>query len=101
MRYCENHGIVIEAYCPLVRTRKDNDSTLTAIAKKYGKTASQVLIRYSLQKNWVPLPKSSNPARIASNADVYDFEISQDDMDVLDYLDQGSAGAIVESVEDY
>jgi diketogulonate reductase-like aldo/keto reductase len=83
-----------------VRTNKDNDPTLVALAKKYGKSVAQVLLRYSLQKNWVPLPKSSNPERIAGNADVYDFEISQDDLDVLDYLDQGAAGAIVESVDE-
>lgn len=101
VRYCTNHGIVVEAYCPLVRTNKDNDPTLVALAKKYGKSVAQVLIRYSLQKNWVPLPKSSNPERIANNADVFNFDISQEDMDVLDYLDQGAAGAIVESVDEY
>jgi diketogulonate reductase-like aldo/keto reductase len=51
-----------------------------------------------LQKDWVPLPKSETPSRIAGNAEVYDFEISKDDMTVLDGLDQGSAGAIVEAV---
>lgn len=46
----------------------------------------------------MPLPKSENPERIAANADVYDFEITSDDMTVLDNLDQGAAGAIVEAV---
>lgn len=101
MRYCQQHGIVIEAYCPLVRGNKANDPTLVALAQKYEKTTAQVLVRYSLQKNWVPLPKSSNPGRIAANADVFDFEISQEDMDVLNGLDQGAAGAIVEAVDDY
>jgi diketogulonate reductase-like aldo/keto reductase len=101
VRYCQQHGIVIEAYCPLVRGNKANDPTLVALAQKYGKTTAQVLVRYSLQKNWVPLPKSSNPERIAANADVFDFEISQEDMDVLNGLDQGAAGAIVEAVDDY
>lgn len=68
------------------------------MARKYGKTTAQILVRYGLQKQWVPLPKTENPSRIAANADVYDFEISQDDMAVLDGLDQGSAGAIVEAV---
>jgi diketogulonate reductase-like aldo/keto reductase len=56
------------------------------------------LIRYALQKGWVPLPKTDNPERIASNADVFGFEISVDDMDILNSLDQGDAGAIVEAV---
>ncbi|RAO71726.1 uncharacterized protein BHQ10_007738 [Talaromyces amestolkiae] len=101
VRYCQQHGIIIEAYCPLVRGNKANDPTLVSLAQKYGKTTAQVLVRYSLQKNWVPLPKSSNPERIAANADVFDFEVRQEDMDVLDGLDQGAAGAIVEAVDDY
>ncbi|EEA24365.1 hypothetical protein TMatcc_007453 [Talaromyces marneffei ATCC 18224] len=101
VRYCQQYGIVIEAYCPLVRGNKSNDPTLVALAQKYGKSTAQVLVRYSLQKNWVPLPKSSNPERIAANADVFDFEITQQDMDVLNGLDQGAAGAIVEAVDEY
>ncbi|KAL1991722.1 hypothetical protein VTN49DRAFT_5030 [Thermomyces lanuginosus] len=97
-KYCKEHGIVVEAYSPLVRNYKANDPTLVAIAQKYGKTTAQILVRYALQKGWVPLPKSENPERIAANADVYDFEITSDDMTVLDNLDQGAAGAIVEAV---
>jgi diketogulonate reductase-like aldo/keto reductase len=70
------------------------------LAEKYGRTTAQVLLRYSLQKNWVPLPKSSNSERIAANADIFDFEITLEDMDVLNGLDQGAAGAIVESVDE-
>lgn len=81
-----------------MRNYKAHDPTLVGIAKKYNKTTAQILIRYSLQKGWVPLPKSDNPSRIAANADVYGFAISDDDMAVLDGLDQGDAGAIVEAV---
>lgn len=89
---------MVEAYSPLVRNYKANDPTLVSIAQKYGKTTAQILVRYALQKGWVPLPKSENPERIAANADVYDFEITSEDMAVLDNLDQGAAGAIVEAV---
>ncbi|KAH8702346.1 putative aldo-keto reductase [Talaromyces proteolyticus] len=99
-RYCKANGIVIEAYCPLVRANKFNDPTLVGLAKKYEKSTAQILIRYSLQKGWVPLPKSSTPDRIISNADVYDFHISKEDMGILDSLDQGDAGVVVESVSD-
>jgi diketogulonate reductase-like aldo/keto reductase len=68
------------------------------MSKKYGKTTAQVLVRYCLQKNWVPLPKSDNPERIAQNADVYGFELAKEDMSELDSLDQGASGAIVEAV---
>ncbi|CAK38248.1 hypothetical protein CBS63078_9770 [Aspergillus niger] len=97
--YCKKNGIVVESYAPIVRNYKANDPTLVDFAKKYNKTTQQVLIRYALQKEWVPLPKTDNPDRIAANADVFDFDISEEDMAVLNALDQGSSGAIVEAVE--
>jgi diketogulonate reductase-like aldo/keto reductase len=51
-----------------------------------------------LQKGWVPLPKSDTPERIVENANVYDFELTAEEMEKLDELDQGSSGAIVEAV---
>lgn len=72
---------------------------MVELAKKYAKTTQQILIRYALQKEWVPLPKSDDPARIVANADVFDFDISKEDMAMLDALDEGSAGAIVEAVD--
>lgn len=81
-----------------MRNYKANDPTLVEIAKTYNKTTQQVLIRYALQKGWVPLPKTDDADRIAANADVFDFDISANDLGTLDALDQGSAGAIVEAV---
>ena len=98
-RYCKGHGIVVEAYSPLVRNYKANEPTLVGLANKYGKTTTQILIRYSLQKEWVPLPKSDDPGRIQNNADVNGFEITDEDMAILDALDKGSIGAIVEAVD--
>jgi len=97
--YCQAHNIVVEAYCPLVRNQKADDKTLNAIASKHGKGTGQVLIRYCLQKEWVPLPKSDTPSRIEGNADVYDFELSDEEMKKLDALDQGAKGAIVQAVD--
>ena len=96
--YCHKHSIIVEAYSPLVRNHKANDATLLSLAKAHGKTTAQVLIRYCLQKNWVPLPKSDTESRIKENADVYGFELSEDDIETLDGLDQGEAGAIVQAV---
>jgi len=98
--YCNMHKITIEAYCPLVRNQKAHDETLVEMSKKHGKTTAQVLIRYSLQKGWVSLPKSDTPSRIEANADVYGFELSDSDMETLDGLDQGPGGAIVQAVKD-
>ncbi|KOS20409.1 Prostaglandin F synthase [Escovopsis weberi] len=98
VRYCEDKGIVVQAYCPIVRNRKAEDPTLLRVAGKHGVTGAQVLIRYSLQKGWVPLPKSDNEGRIRANADVFGFELDGEDMAALDALDEGPAGAIVGAV---
>lgn len=55
-------------------------------------------MRYCLQKGWVPLPKSDTAERIRQNAEVFDFELGEVDMEVLDGLDEGREGAIVEAV---
>jgi diketogulonate reductase-like aldo/keto reductase len=98
VEYCQKNGIVVEAYCPLVRNMKSKDPTLNQIGRQYGKKAGHVLIRYCLQKGWVPLPKSDTPERIVENANVYDFELTREDMERLDGLDEGENGAIVETV---
>ena len=90
---------MVEAYCPLVRNYKANDPDLVDIAGKHSKTTAQILLRYALQKNWVPLPKSDNPERIAQNADLYAFELDNQDMARLNDLDKGREGAIVQSVD--
>lgn len=63
------------------------DPTLVGVANNCGKSAAQVLLRYALQKGWVPLPKSEKEARIKENIDVFGFEISDEDMAALDGLD--------------
>ena len=70
-----------------------------AIKGDLGHISNQALIRYCLQKGWSPLPKSENPERIQANADVFGFELDEEDVKTLDGLDQGPAGAIVEAVE--
>lgn len=97
--YCQDNNIVVQAYCPIVRNQKADDQTLAAIAKKHGVTPNQVLIRYSLQKGWVPLPKSDNPERIRANADLYGFNLDEGDLATLNGLDQGAAGAIVQAAD--
>ncbi|KZT65946.1 Aldo/keto reductase [Daedalea quercina L-15889] len=93
VEYCKAHNITVEAYCPLVRGKLD-DPVIAGIAKRINKDSAQVLIRWSLQHGYIPLPMSSSPARIKSNADVFNFSLSADDMAELDALDQGGAGAV-------
>ncbi|KAF1953908.1 Aldo/keto reductase [Byssothecium circinans] len=98
--YCEDNMIVIEAYCPLVRNQKAHDKTLVSISEKHKRPPNQILIRWSLQHGWVPLPKSDKRERIISNADVYGFELDDEDMEKLDGLDRGpNGGSIVQLVD--
>jgi len=97
--YCFANGIAIQAYCPLVRGEKANDPTLLSIASKHSKSWAQVLLRWSLQKGFSPLPKSDNPKRIEQNADVYGFELDEEDMRKLGGMDEGAKGALVRVAE--
>ncbi|KAF4338598.1 members of the aldo keto reductase family [Fusarium beomiforme] len=92
--YCQDNDIVIEAYSPLATGSRMDDPEVQRISSKHSKTPAKILIRYSLQKGWVPLPKSSNPNRIRENIDVFNFALDKDDMEALDGLDEGPAGAI-------
>ncbi|KAH9455965.1 hypothetical protein MJO28_005981 [Puccinia striiformis f. sp. tritici] len=87
--YCQSNGIMVQAYCPLARGRFMSDETLVGIAKEVEKTVGQVLLRWSLQKGFVPLPKSDKPHRIRENADIFDFQLSDEHMSKLDGLNQG------------
>ncbi|EPQ53241.1 Aldo/keto reductase [Gloeophyllum trabeum ATCC 11539] len=91
--YCREHSIVVQAYCPIIRGNM-RDPVIQELASKHNRDPAQVLLRWSLQRGFVPLPKSATPARIHSNAKLYDFELSSEDMGKLDALDKGKDGAI-------
>ncbi|KAJ6594054.1 NADP-dependent oxidoreductase domain-containing protein [Mycena capillaripes] len=93
VEYCKANSIVVQAYCPIIRGKMDND-VITKIASKHNRDPAQILLRWSLQKGFVPLPKSATPSRIHSNAQLYDFELSEEEMFSLDALDRGKEGAI-------
>jgi diketogulonate reductase-like aldo/keto reductase len=86
-------GVVVEAYSPFAKGRRLEDPRLVAIAKEVGRPTAQVLVRWSLQKGYVVLPKSANPERIASNANVFEFELSDEAMSKLDRLEEGFRSA--------
>ncbi|KAJ9636391.1 hypothetical protein H2199_008066 [Coniosporium tulheliwenetii] len=84
VQWCEKRGVLLEAYSPLVRSTRMGDERLVALSKKHNKTPAQILLRWSLQKKFVPLPKSVTKSRIEENANIYDFELSAEDMKSLD-----------------
>jgi methylglyoxal/glyoxal reductase len=86
--YCQARGIAVESYSPLTRGRKLDDPALTGIARRYGKTPAQLMIRWTLQKGMVVIPKSVHRQRILENASVFDFAISDEDMQTLAGMDE-------------
>lgn len=86
--YGESHSIALEAYSPLGNGKLVNEPEITAVAKKYGKTNAQIMIRWSLQLGNIVIPKSSNRERIKENINVFDFEISEGDMNVLNSMNR-------------
>lgn len=84
--FCKQHQIAVEAWSPLGTGRLLQNEILAEIASRYGKSVAQICIRWSLQNGWIPLPKSITPERIKQNFDVFDFEISKDDMDIINNM---------------
>ena len=84
------HNVVTEAYSPLAVGRLVDNPTVTSIAGEYGRTPAQVLIRWSIQLGNVVIPRSGNPERIASNFDVFDFELATEHMEALNGLNDGT-----------
>jgi diketogulonate reductase-like aldo/keto reductase len=89
LEYCKAKGIQLEAYSPLTKGEKIFHETLRYIGSNHKKTSAQVLIRWALQKNAVVIPKSTRPERIRENMEVFDFSLTEDDMDRLEDLDEG------------
>jgi len=100
VQYCKDHNILVEAWSPLGKGRVLSDERLAAIAQKYKKSVAQFCIRWSLQQGILPLPKSVTPARIEENARVFDFTISQEDMDTISAMPPfGGSGLHPDEVE--
>lgn len=83
VNYCRSMGIQLEAYSPLGVGKIFEVPEMQALAKKYGKSIAQICIRWSLQRGYLPLPKSVTPERIKENADVFDFELEDDAVQLI------------------
>ena len=86
--YCADRGIVVEAWSPLKAGQIVDDTDLAAIADVHGVTVAQVVLRWMLQRGIVVIPKSVTPSRIAANADLYDFELSDTEMAAINAMDR-------------
>jgi len=86
--FCKSRGIQVESWGPLARATKFGDPTIMSMAKKYGKTPAQIMIRWALETGWVAIPKSVRRDRILENANVFDFSLNGDDMEQINSLDE-------------
>lgn len=85
--FCQEESIAVMAYSPLTKAEKLNDRTLCKIARQYSKTPAQIMIKWSLQKDFICIPRSSKKERIIENFGVCDFRIASGDMQTLNKLD--------------
>lgn len=89
--YCQNNGILVQAWCPLGSPFGNlmNNTILKNLAEKYNKDSAQIILRWHIQKGILVIPRSVSAEHLKSNIDIFDFELSKDDMDVIDKLNTG------------
>ncbi|TNF43396.1 MAG: aldo/keto reductase [Bacteroidetes bacterium] len=90
LEYCQKRGIQPEAWAPMMKGRVNDIPLMQELAAKYGKNPVQIVLRWDIQKGVVTIPKSVTPERIISNANIFDFELSEEDMVKIDKLDKNA-----------
>mgnify|MGYP004468248429 FL=1 len=88
IEYCESEGIQVQAYAPLARGAYFDNDVMCVLATKYARTPAQIGLRWAIQKGISVIPKSVHPDRIASNGNIFDFTIEDEDMAIIDTLDE-------------
>lgn len=90
--YGRDHGIATEAWSPIAQGKVLDDSTISEIADRVGKSTAQVVLRWHIQRDNIIFPKSVTESRVKDNFDIFDFELTDDDLTALDKLDKGEDG---------
>ena len=88
--YCKAHGIVLQAWSPLMRSKALEIEMLLQLAEKYRVTVAQLILRWDVQLGVATIPKTTNKTRMAENFDIFNFEISQEDMQKINALNQNA-----------
>lgn len=86
--FCHQHNIQLEAWSPLKRGQLLEEDIIQTIAKKYGKSAAQVILRWDIQHDVITIPKSITKERIIANADIFDFSLTDEEMNQIDAMNQ-------------
>ena len=89
LRYCEENNIQLVAWSPIMRGKLFSNELILGLAEKYKKTIAQIILRWHVQRGIIPIPKPSNEGRIKENLSIFDFELSNDDMSIIDSLNEG------------
>ncbi len=90
--YCADHNIGVEAWSPIAQGGVLKDPTIVAIAERVGKSPAQVTLRWHVERGDIIFPKSTTPSRIKENFEIFDFELSDEDVDAIADLDRGEEG---------
>jgi diketogulonate reductase-like aldo/keto reductase len=90
LNYCQEKDIQLEAWSPIMKGKIMEIPLFKELAGKYGKNPAQIVLRWDIQKSVVTIPKSVNPERIVANADIFDFELSEEDVLKIDNLDKNA-----------
>jgi diketogulonate reductase-like aldo/keto reductase len=88
--YCKGKGIVVEAYSPLMRGNHLQGPIFQQIGERHDKTPAQVVLRWCIQHGTIPIPKTSRAERMHENLDIFDFELSAEEMDAINSLSNGT-----------
>ena len=89
--YCNDNNIQLVAWSPIMRGRIFSNELIIGLSEKYKKTIAQIVLRWHIQRGIIPIPKSSNEGRIKENLDIFDFELSADDMNAINSLNEGDS----------
>jgi len=89
---CARHDVAVEAWAPIARGKVNDDDTISGIADRLGRTPAQVALRWHIQRGDIVFPKTVTPERMRENFDIFDFELSDDDMSTITALDRGEEG---------
>ena len=92
INFCKEHNIQVMAYTPLARNddRLHSNTILKRLCKKYNKNWGQIILRWDLQQGIIPIPRSSNPVRQASNINIFDFELTDEEMNAINSININS-----------
>lgn len=94
LKYCKENNIQLIGWSPIMRGKVFESETIIGLAEKYKKTLAQIILRWHIQREVIPIPKSSNMRRIKENLDLFDFELTKEDMSAIDLLNENDSVSV-------